>query len=75
MVSRGLRVGPQMDPIIQRGEPFGQLMYFFQSREDGLDTQRNTFEILINQTEIRLYLPLSNSIGKWQMKSDFGLIE
>ena len=49
-------------------------------------TQRNLFGILLNQTEIRLYVPVSDwfgtkrtpfgakSIGKWQIQSDFGLI-
>ena len=37
-------------------------------------TQRNLFEILLNQTEIRLYIPFSKSIGKSEKQSDFGLI-
>ena len=41
-----------------------------------LYTQRNIFEILINQTEIRLYLPFFDWSGtqKWYIQSDFGLI-
>ena len=49
-------------------------------------TQRNLFEILLNQIEIRLYLPFaidlkpigrpfeSKLIGKWYIQSDFCLI-
>ena len=49
-------------------------------------TQRNVYEILLNHTEIRLYLPFSSidlepiellfgskSIGKWLIQSDLGL--
>ena len=42
-------------------------------------TQRNYSEVLLNQPEIRLYLPFSDwfwskSIGKWYIQSDFRLI-
>ena len=40
-------------------------------------TQRNLFEIMLNQPEIRLYLPFSDSLGTkrtfvWSIHSDFG---
>ena len=58
MVPRGLREVLNRAPIMPRGGCSGKRMKFFP-----IYPQRNFFEILLNKTEVRLYLSFSDWFG------------